>query len=40
MKRSERAMVTLPACRAGGGIRAGVDLNDSGSLLDRLEDRD
>jgi hypothetical protein len=32
--------VNLPECRAGGGIRAGVDLNDSAVLLDRLEDRD
>jgi hypothetical protein len=40
MKRSERSIVTLPACRAGGGMRAGIDLNDSASLLDRLEDRD
>jgi hypothetical protein len=40
MKQSERSIVTLPACRAGGGIRAGVDLDDSASLLDRLEGRD
>lgn len=40
LKRSERAAVTLPECRAGGGIRAGVDLNDSASLLERLEGRD
>ena len=40
LKRSERSIVTLPECRAGGGIGAGVDLNDSASLLDRLEDRD
>lgn len=40
LKRSERSIVTLPACRAGGGTRAGVDLNDSASLLDRLEGRD
>ena len=40
MKRSKRAIVTLPACGAGGGIRAGIDLNDSATLLDRLDDRD
>jgi hypothetical protein len=40
LKRSERSMTSLPECRAGGGIRVGVDLNDSASLLDRLEDRD
>lgn len=40
LKRSERATITLPECRAGGGIRAGVDLDDSASLLDRLEGRD
>jgi len=40
LRRSERSIVTLPECRAGGGITAGVDLNDSASLLDRLENRD
>jgi hypothetical protein len=40
LRRSERAIVTLPECHAGGGITPGIDLNDSASLLDRLEDRD
>lgn len=40
LKRAERSAMKLPECRAGGGIRAGVDLNDSASLLDRLEGRD
>jgi len=40
LKRSERAASTLRECRAGGGVRAGVDLNDSADLLDRLEGRD
>ena len=38
LKRSERSIVTLPTCRAGGGIRSGVDLNDSASLLDQHYD--
>jgi hypothetical protein len=33
-------MAKLPECRAGGGVRAGVDLNDSAALLERFEDRD
>jgi len=40
MRRSETAARHLPECRAGGGIRPGVDLNDSAELLDRLEGRD
>ncbi len=40
LKRAERSAIKLPVCQAGGGIRAGVDLNDSASLLDRLEGRD
>ncbi len=40
LRRSERSVVTLPECHAGGGTTAGVDLNDSASLLDRLENRD
>lgn len=39
LKRSKRSMTKLPECCAGGGIRAGVNLNDSASLLDRLEGR-
>ena len=40
LKRSERAPVTLPECRAGGGTLPGIDLNTSTSLLDRMDDRD
>ena len=40
MKRSERPSVVLPECRAGGGTLPGVDLNDSGSLLDRMDGQD
>jgi len=37
MKRSGRRPVTLPECRAGGGTLPGVDLNDTSSLLDRMD---
>lgn len=40
MKRAEHRPVGLPECRAGGGTLPGVDLNDSASLLDRLDGRD
>ncbi len=40
LKRAERSAIELPVCRAGGGTRAGVDLNDGAGLLDRMEDRD
>ena len=40
LKRSQRDAVSLPECRAGGGVLPGVNLNDSASLLDRLEGRD
>ena len=32
---SER--VSLPECHAGGGVAAGVNLDDSASLLDRMD---
>ena len=35
----ERLTVRLPECRAGGGTRPGVDLNDSAALLDLMEER-
>lgn len=38
-RRDDRAAVSLPECRRGGGTLPGVDLNDSASLLDRMEDR-
>ena len=37
MKRSGRRSVALPECRAGGGTLPGVDLNDTTSLLDRMD---
>ena len=40
LRRSPREAVSLPECRATGGVLPGVDLNDSSSLLDRLEGRD
>jgi hypothetical protein len=40
MKRSAPRPVALPECRAGGGTLPGVDLNDSASLLDRMDGRD
>lgn len=39
LKRSDRPHVSLPECRAGGGVLPGVDLDDSSSLLDRMEGR-
>jgi hypothetical protein len=35
----QRARVQLPTCHAGGGLLPGVDLNDSGHVLDRMEGR-
>jgi hypothetical protein len=40
MKAVSRHPVVLPVCRAGGGTLPGIDLNDSASLLDRMDDRD
>ena len=34
-----RGPVTLPVCRAGGGVLPGVDLNNSAALLDVIEAR-
>jgi len=39
LKQADRPQVTLPECRAGGGLQPGVDLDDSAALLDRMEDR-
>lgn len=39
LKEVRRSPVTLPQCNAGGGTLPGVDLNDSASLLDRLDGR-
>ena len=35
----KRPRVKLPVSRAGGGVLPGVDLNDTASLLDRMEGR-
>jgi hypothetical protein len=40
LKRTRRPPIKLTECRAGGGTLPGIDLNDSASLLDRLEGRD
>jgi hypothetical protein len=37
--RARRARVTLPVSKATGGARAGVDLDDSSAILDRLDNR-
>ena len=37
-QRSARPQVKLPECEAGGGTQPGVDLNDSGAVLDRMEE--
>ena len=37
--RKRRTRVTLPVSRATGGTRAGVDLDDSSAVLDRLDGR-
>lgn len=31
------ARVSIPVCRAGGGVQPGVDLSDSADLLDRMD---
>jgi hypothetical protein len=36
-KRARRARVRLPTSRAAGGVRPGVDLDDTSALLDRLD---
>jgi hypothetical protein len=40
LKRAEQRPVALPECHAGGGALPGVDLNDSSSVLDRMDGRD
>lgn len=39
LRRSERPRVELPECSAGGGVLPGINLDDSATLLDRLEGR-
>lgn len=33
----EQTALTLPECRAGGGVVPGVNLDDSASVLDRMD---
>ena len=40
LKGAARNPISLPECRAGGGILPGVDLDDSRTLLDRLDETD
>jgi hypothetical protein len=40
MKAATRHLVVLPECHAGGGTLPGIDLDDSASLLDRMDERD
>ena len=40
MRAALRQPIVLPECRAGGGTLPGIDLNDSASLLDRMDERD
>jgi hypothetical protein len=37
MRRVQRSIVVLPECRASGGTLPGIDLDDSASLLDHLD---
>ena len=37
---ARRAPVVLPVSRVGGGLRPGVELNDSAALVDILEGRE
>jgi len=36
----QRAPVVLPVSRQGGGLRPGIDLNNSAALLDVMEGRE
>ena len=38
-RKAKRAQVELPVCTVGGGLVAGVDLDDSASVLDAMEGR-
>jgi hypothetical protein len=37
LQSSDRPVVRLPECHAGGGVVAGVDLDATGRLLDQME---
>lgn len=38
-RKAKRERVELPVCTTGGGLLPGVDLDDSASVLDAMEDR-
>ena len=38
-KQARSARVRLPVSKASGGVRPGVDLDDTSAVLDRLDDR-
>jgi hypothetical protein len=40
LKAPENERIALPECRMGGGTVAGVNLDDTASLLDRMDRRD
>jgi hypothetical protein len=40
LRRQERGLVRLPVSKARGGTLPGIDLDNSASLLDAMEDRD
>ena len=37
LRSPERVPFALPECTAGGGVRPGVNLDDSAGLLDRMD---
>jgi hypothetical protein len=37
LKAPDKGRVSLPECRAGGGVVSGVSIDDTASLLDRME---
>ena len=40
MRQTDPPRANLPQCRAGGGTQPGVNLDDTSSLLDRMDQRD
>jgi len=36
-RRARAARVTLPTSKASGGVRPGIDLDDTSAVLDRLD---
>jgi len=37
LQRANRPVVRLPECDVGGGLRPGIDLDDTADLLDRFD---